>query len=127
MYSLITWERSWTCVAAAGPKRSTPNLRPSLGAVPQDLAGTLYRNGAGNHLPDYVIDGDGLVSAVTFTPGSPVHVRSRYVRTPPTGLPRKPPGQTRLRSGWPGPTPRAVGPALCCRARPPPRPVPRWR
>ncbi|MFD0038935.1 carotenoid oxygenase family protein [Streptomyces anulatus] len=56
-------------------------LRPGQGAVPQGLAGTLYRNGAGNHLSDYVIDGDGLVSAVTFTPGSPVHVRSRHVRT----------------------------------------------
>lgn len=57
-------------------------LRPSQGRVPEDLAGTLYRNGAGNHLSDYIIDGDGLVSAVTFTPGSPVRVRSRYVRTP---------------------------------------------
>ncbi|MFI6520918.1 carotenoid oxygenase family protein [Spirillospora sp. NPDC050679] len=57
-------------------------LRPSQGSVPQDLAGTLYRNGAGNHLSDYVIDGDGLVSAVAFAPGEPVRVRSRYVRTP---------------------------------------------
>lgn len=56
-------------------------LRPSQGAVPQYLAGTLYRNGAGNHLSDSVIDGDGLVSAVTFTPGSPAHLRSRHVRT----------------------------------------------
>ncbi|MFC7220158.1 carotenoid oxygenase family protein [Streptomyces polyrhachis] len=57
-------------------------LHPSQGRVPEGLAGTLYRNGAGNHLSDYVIDGDGLVSAVTFTPGRPVRVRSRYVRTP---------------------------------------------
>ncbi|REE96300.1 carotenoid oxygenase family protein [Thermomonospora umbrina] len=57
-------------------------LRPSHGAVPAGLAGTLYRNGAGNHLSDYIIDGDGLVSAVTFTGGGPVRVRSRYVRTP---------------------------------------------
>ncbi|REE99896.1 carotenoid oxygenase family protein [Thermomonospora umbrina] len=57
-------------------------LRPSQGAVPEGLAGTLYRNGAGNHLSDYLIDGDGLVSAVTFAPGGPVRVRSRYVRTP---------------------------------------------
>lgn len=57
-------------------------LRPSQGSVPESLAGTLYRNGAGNHLSDYAIDGDGLVSAVTFAPGRPVRVRSRYVRTP---------------------------------------------
>ncbi|TCO56031.1 carotenoid oxygenase family protein [Actinocrispum wychmicini] len=57
-------------------------LHPSQGTVPEGLAGTLYRNGAGNHLSDYGIDGDGLVSAVTFTPGKPVRVRSRYVRTP---------------------------------------------
>ncbi|MFI0351126.1 carotenoid oxygenase family protein [Actinomadura sp. 9N407] len=57
-------------------------LHPSQGSVPDGLAGTLYRNGAGNHLSDYVIDGDGLVSAVTFAPGRPVRVRSRYVRTP---------------------------------------------
>lgn len=57
-------------------------LRPSQGKLPEGLAGTLYRNGPGNHLSDYVIDGDGLVSAVTFTPGRPVRVRSRYVRTP---------------------------------------------
>ncbi|MQY08806.1 carotenoid oxygenase family protein [Actinomadura macrotermitis] len=57
-------------------------LHPTQGAVPEGLAGTLYRNGAGNHLSDYMIDGDGLVSAVTFAPGGPVRVRSRYVRTP---------------------------------------------
>ncbi|GAB3277005.1 carotenoid oxygenase family protein [Actinocorallia lasiicapitis] len=57
-------------------------LRPSQGAVPEGLAGTLYRNGAGNHLSDYVIDGDGLVSSVAFTPGQPVRVRSSYVKTP---------------------------------------------
>ncbi|WP_157964065.1 carotenoid oxygenase family protein [Actinocorallia populi] len=56
-------------------------LRPSQGSVPEGLAGTLYRNGAGNHLSDYAIDGDGLVSSVTFAPGAPVRVRSRYVRT----------------------------------------------
>ncbi|MBO2453860.1 carotenoid oxygenase family protein [Actinomadura barringtoniae] len=56
-------------------------LRVSQGSVPEGLAGTLYRNGAGNHLSDYVIDGDGLVSAVTFASGE-VRVRSRYVRTP---------------------------------------------
>ncbi|WP_019629310.1 carotenoid oxygenase family protein [Actinomadura atramentaria] len=57
-------------------------LRPTQGSVPDGLAGTLYRNGAGNHLSDYMIDGDGLVSAVTFAPGGPVRARSRYVRTP---------------------------------------------
>ncbi|GAA2727390.1 carotenoid oxygenase family protein [Actinocorallia aurantiaca] len=57
-------------------------LRPSQGSVPSGLVGTLYRNGAGNHLSDYIIDGDGLVSAVTFEPGGTVRVRSRYVRTP---------------------------------------------
>lgn len=31
-------------------------LRPSQGAVPQGLAGTLYRNGAGNHLSDYATE-----------------------------------------------------------------------
>ncbi|WP_067474565.1 carotenoid oxygenase family protein [Actinomadura hibisca] len=63
-------------------READAELRPSQGSVPADLAGTLYRNGAGNHLSDYVIDGDGLVSAVTFEPGAPVRVRSRYVRTP---------------------------------------------
>ncbi|WP_228921346.1 carotenoid oxygenase family protein [Streptomyces sp. DH7] len=67
-------------------------LRPRQRAVPQGLAGTLYRNGAGNHLSDHVIDGDGLVSAVTFTPGSPVHVRSRYVRPPSYRASLKAPG-----------------------------------
>lgn len=67
-------------------------LRPIQGAVPDGLAGTLFRNGAGNHLSDYVIDGDGLVSAVTFTPGSPVRVRSRYVGTPSYRAALKDPG-----------------------------------
>ncbi|MFI7367362.1 carotenoid oxygenase family protein [Streptomyces sp. NPDC050149] len=63
-------------------RETDAELRPSQGSVPEGLAGTLYRNGAGNHLSDYLIDGDGLVSSVTFAPGSPVRVRSRYVRTP---------------------------------------------
>ncbi|WP_371601862.1 carotenoid oxygenase family protein [Streptomyces sp. NBC_01220] len=41
-------------------------LLPSQASVPEGPVGTLYRNGAGSHLSDHLIDGDGPASSVTF-------------------------------------------------------------
>jgi all-trans-8'-apo-beta-carotenal 15,15'-oxygenase len=52
------------------------------GRVPDGLAGTLYRVGPGKlDLAHHLFDGDGLVSAVRFDPGSGVHCATRFVRT----------------------------------------------
>ena len=56
------------------------------GAVPEELAGTLYRNGPGrweDHTGrplHHLFDGDGMVSAFAIDRGN-VHYRNRYVRT----------------------------------------------
>lgn len=56
------------------------------GQIPAQLIGTLFRNGPG--LLDihgtpirHPFDGDGMISAFTFTPEGRVHFRNRYVRT----------------------------------------------
>jgi all-trans-8'-apo-beta-carotenal 15,15'-oxygenase len=56
------------------------------GQIPPQLTGTLFRNGPG--LLDihgtpirHPFDGDGLINAISFTPGGRVHFRSRFVRT----------------------------------------------
>ncbi|MBF6328404.1 carotenoid oxygenase family protein [Nocardia transvalensis] len=56
------------------------------GTIPQQLRGTLYRNGparweAGGFRANHPFDGDGLVSKFTIDAGT-VRYRSRYVRTP---------------------------------------------
>ncbi|MEV6769280.1 carotenoid oxygenase family protein [Nocardia sp. NPDC051030] len=56
------------------------------GAIPQELRGTLYRNGpgrweAGGFHAGHPFDGDGLVSKFVIDAGE-VRFRSRYVRTP---------------------------------------------
>jgi len=56
------------------------------GAIPDDLAGTLYRNGPGRWQDHtgrplhHLFDGDGMVSAFRIDAGG-VHYRNRYVRT----------------------------------------------
>lgn len=56
------------------------------GRLPEDLAGTLYRNGPGRWQDHtgrplhHLFDGDGMVSAFTIGGGA-VHYRNRYVRT----------------------------------------------
>ncbi|MFM7236698.1 MAG: carotenoid oxygenase family protein [Cyanobium sp.] len=60
-------------------------LKPSSGAIPSELLGTLYRNGPGRlerggqwvHHP---FDGDGMVTAVRFSPGG-ASLTNRFVRT----------------------------------------------
>src|ERR1700676_3331379 len=56
------------------------------GHLPQELRGTLYRNGpgrweAGGFVAQHAFDGDGLVSKFVIDGGS-VRFQSRYVRTP---------------------------------------------
>jgi len=56
------------------------------GAIPADLAGTLFRNGpgamnAGAEAYGHWFDGPGMISAVTFHEGR-AHFKNRYVRTP---------------------------------------------
>jgi all-trans-8'-apo-beta-carotenal 15,15'-oxygenase len=56
------------------------------GAVPTDLKGTFFRNGPGRQrIGDtsygHWFDGDGMISAFTFSEGR-VHFKNRYVRTP---------------------------------------------
>ncbi len=56
------------------------------GAIPDELAGTLYRNGPGRWQDHtgrplhHLFDGDGMISAFTIGAGA-VHYRNRYVRT----------------------------------------------
>ena len=56
------------------------------GTIPDDLAGTLYRNGPGrweDHTGrplHHLFDGDGMLSAFTVADGK-VHYKNRYVRT----------------------------------------------
>ncbi len=56
------------------------------GEIPEDLVGTLYRNGPGrweDHTGrplHHLFDGDGMISAFTIESGT-VHYRNRYVRT----------------------------------------------
>ncbi|MFI0349007.1 carotenoid oxygenase family protein [Actinomadura sp. 9N407] len=54
--------------------------------VPEELTGTLYRNGpgrwqVGESLLDHIFDGDGMLSMFTFPGDGSVHYRNRYVRT----------------------------------------------
>ncbi len=56
------------------------------GKIPEDLSGTLFRNGpgamnAGSEAYGHWFDGPGMVSAVTFCEGK-AHFKNRYVRTP---------------------------------------------
>jgi len=56
------------------------------GALPQDLVGTFYRNGpgrlkVGDDTFGHWFDGDGMICALSFTPGR-AHFMNRYVRTP---------------------------------------------
>lgn len=59
---------------------------PITGSVPQELSGTLYRNGpadweSGGFNGAHPFDGDGLMVKFTITDGT-VRFRSRYVDTP---------------------------------------------
>jgi all-trans-8'-apo-beta-carotenal 15,15'-oxygenase len=60
-------------------------LKTVSGSVPQELTGTLFRNGPGlldiNGIPvQHPFDGDGMVCAFTFQEGN-VHFQNRFVRT----------------------------------------------
>jgi all-trans-8'-apo-beta-carotenal 15,15'-oxygenase len=55
------------------------------GAIPQELAGTLYRNGPGRlerggHWVHHPFDGDGMITALRFAGGT-ADLRNRFVRT----------------------------------------------
>jgi carotenoid cleavage dioxygenase-like enzyme len=57
---------------------------PVSGALPRDLAGTLYRNGPNPHFPspqDHWFVGDGMIHSFAIENGR-VSYRSRWVRTP---------------------------------------------
>ncbi|MDJ0662750.1 MAG: carotenoid oxygenase family protein [Crocosphaera sp.] len=56
------------------------------GKVPEELQGTLFRNGPGlldvQGTPlQHPFDGDGMICAVSFLPNGKVHFRNRFVRT----------------------------------------------
>lgn len=56
------------------------------GAVPEDILGTLYRNGPGrltlgSGKMGHWFDGDGMICAFSFDQGQ-IHFRNRFVRTP---------------------------------------------
>ncbi|EHJ09822.1 carotenoid oxygenase family protein, partial [Crocosphaera watsonii] len=56
------------------------------GKVPEELQGTLFRNGPGlfdvQGTPlQHPFDGDGMVCAISFLPNGKVHFRNRFVRT----------------------------------------------
>ncbi|QIS04282.1 carotenoid oxygenase [Nocardia brasiliensis] len=70
------------------PAQETPAeiTLPVTGTIPQELRGTLYRNGparweAGGFRAGHPFDGDGLVSKFVIDAGQ-IRFRSRYVRTP---------------------------------------------
>ncbi|MGW6206132.1 hypothetical protein ACWF9B_21125 [Streptomyces sp. NPDC055089] len=48
------------------PRETDAELRPSRAGVPEGPVGALHRNGAGSPLSDYLIDGAGQASSVTF-------------------------------------------------------------
>ncbi|MGK7955805.1 MAG: carotenoid oxygenase family protein [Crocosphaera sp.] len=56
------------------------------GKVPEELQGTLFRNGPGlldvQGTPlQHPFDGDGMICAISFLPNGKVHFRNRFVRT----------------------------------------------
>ncbi|WP_285031453.1 carotenoid oxygenase family protein [Mycolicibacterium sp. lyk4-40-TYG-92] len=70
----------------AAPEHPDEVVLPIIGSVPQELRGTLYRNGpadweSGGFNGVHPFDGDGLVVKFTITGGT-VKFRSRYVDTP---------------------------------------------
>ena len=58
---------------------------PVIGRIPEDLRGTLYRNGSNPHVPPaepyHWFTGDGMVHAITLADGRASY-RNRWVRTP---------------------------------------------
>ena len=80
------------------------------GKLPDDLTGTLFRNGpgamhAGSEAYGHWFDGPGMISAVSFS-GGRAHFKNRYVRTP-KFLTDKEEGRvsgrgfgTQIRGGW---------------------------
>lgn len=57
-----------------------------IGEIPEDLAGTLFRNGparwdAGGFHAGHLFDGDGMITKFSFRDGK-LRYRNRYVRTP---------------------------------------------
>jgi len=64
-------------------------VRPEMvvsGAIPEDMAGTVFRNGPGNFTYgsqrlDHFFDGDGMVVRLAFD-GGELHFANAYVRTP---------------------------------------------
>ncbi|MBJ7331049.1 MAG: carotenoid oxygenase family protein [Solirubrobacteraceae bacterium] len=62
------------------------DVREIEGEIPEDLTGTLYRNGparwdGGNYHAGHVFDGDGMLAQFVFS-GGELHYRNRFVRTP---------------------------------------------
>ena len=60
-------------------------IAAARGAIPAELAGTLYRNGPGRlerggHWVHHPFDGDGMITALRFA-GGQVELRNRFVRT----------------------------------------------
>jgi all-trans-8'-apo-beta-carotenal 15,15'-oxygenase len=60
-------------------------VEAASGAIPQELQGTLYRNGPGRlerggHWVHHPFDGDGMITALRFAGGS-AELRNRFVRT----------------------------------------------
>ncbi len=81
-YSLSDWQLGYQASAQEGAAW----LDVIAGSVPNDLVGTLWRNGPGRleingNRYGHPFDGDGFIQALSFT-GEGVHWRGRYVQTP---------------------------------------------
>lgn len=78
------WQLGYTNAPAAGYEAAP--MRLISGRLPEELTGTLYRNGPahftyGDRTSGHWFDGDGMIQAIRFGDGRAVH-RGRFVETP---------------------------------------------
>ena len=69
------------------PQEYTYAIDQIEGQIPAELVGTLFRNGpglldVGGHSVHHPFDGDGMISAISFTEGR-AYFRNRFVKTQP--------------------------------------------
>ncbi len=80
-YSLKDWQKGYD----SQPNEYDYQIEDIEGQIPQDLNGTLYRNGPGlldiHGVPiAHPFDGDGMIAAFSFKKGT-CHFRNRFVKT----------------------------------------------
>ncbi|GAB4212497.1 MAG: carotenoid oxygenase family protein [Synechococcales cyanobacterium] len=81
-YQMEDWQQGYTTLR----QESAYWLEPTVGQVPPQLRGTLFRNGpgqldVGGQFYGHPFDGDGMITAFTFRDGR-VHFANRFIRTP---------------------------------------------